>query len=167
MKTNECPDKRPIPQIHNRCFGLELDQKEVLNLFDLVDQHPSTKIPPGEISFNFVNEEEICRLHDQFFQDPEPTDVITFPGDLEDQVSGDICISPEYAISMARDFGHTFSRELSLYLIHGCLHLSGFRDHEVAERAEMRKGEQTLMNAVESANLFPTFTYTKNSIIYA
>ena len=51
----------------------------------------------------FVTMKEICRLHDQFFNDPSPTDCITFPIDLDpataDRYLGDIFIAPEAALA--------------------------------------------------------------------
>lgn len=136
---------------------MKFDIAKVESFFHFIDSHKSYSIPEGELSLNFVMEEEICQLHDEFFQDPSPTDVVTFPGDIEDGIAGDICVSPGYAKEYSIENGTTFSEEISLYLIHGCLHLAGLDDINEADRLKMRKGEKILMDACRKANVFPIF----------
>ena len=143
--------------LNNRCPNLQFDEDEVSRFFDFIDQHPSINIPEGELSWNFVIEEEICQLHDEFFQDPSPTDVVTFPGDSEDGIAGDICVSPSYAMEYIKESEVSFSEELSLYLIHGCLHLAGLDDIKDEDRQKMREREKTLMDACKEAKVIPEF----------
>ncbi|MBF8263288.1 MAG: putative rRNA maturation factor [Parachlamydiales bacterium] len=49
-----------------------------------------------EISVYFVTERRICELHREFFNDPTPTDCITFPIDKE--TLGEIFVCPKTAI---------------------------------------------------------------------
>ena len=99
----------------------------------------------AEISILVVDDRRISRLHGEWFGDPSPTDVITFPlsapgpGALE----GDIVVSAETARRRGREFGWTPTEELAYYVIHGLLHLTGHDDtspgtRRARERAVMR-----------------------------
>ena len=50
-----------------------------------------------------------------------------------------------------------FAQELSLYLIHGWLHLVGFDDKEDEERKIMRREERKTLDLVEDLGLWPDF----------
>ena len=92
----------------------------------------------------FVTMKEICRLHDQFFNDPSPTDCITFPIDLDpataDRYLGDIFIAPEAALAYPDPY-----EETTLYLVHGLLHLIGYDDLTPIEKKKMRRKEKSCM----------------------
>jgi probable rRNA maturation factor len=150
---------RPSLQVNNRFPQLTYDESEITRFFEFLDQHKDLNIPQGELSFNFVSNEEIAQLHNDFFQDPTETDVITFTGDPDDDYAGDICVSVPYAEESAKEYNTTLSEELSLYLIHGCLHLAGFDDIEEDDRLKMREGEKILMTSVKEAGLIPQFQF--------
>ena len=98
-----------------------------------------------EISVAFVTEKTICALHDQFLNNPDPTDVITFPADLSDEESiGEICISVDEALKYIDR--NTLEDELTLYLVHGWLHLAGYDDIKDEDRKEMRFMEEKTLN---------------------
>jgi len=124
-------------------------------LFGALDGAGTFQAPPGELSVVFVSEEEISRIHADFMGDPNPTDVITFPGDRELKQAGEIIVCPAIALSYASEHGTDFSEELTLYLIHGYLHLCGFEDKEDADRAKMRRAEAKALEIV--AATLPSF----------
>jgi probable rRNA maturation factor len=45
-----------------------------------------------------------------------------------------------------------FSRELSLYLVHGWLHLAGYDDRKDSDRAKMREAEQKALEILDDAD---------------
>ena len=60
-------------------------------------------------------------------------------------ILGDIVISVERALNQAREYNHSFLREMGFLLIHGLLHLLGYDHMDEGERLEMRqKGESIL-----------------------
>ena len=124
---------------------LLLDEASLQDCLRALDQQEAFPVPSGSVEVAFVSEEECCRLHDQFFGDPEATDVMTFPGDPEDNHAGDIAICPWVAHSACLESKLSFSEELTLYLVHAWLHLSGLDDKDEVGRSEMRKGESVLM----------------------
>jgi probable rRNA maturation factor len=96
------------------------------------------------ISLAFVDNSTIHRLNKQFLDHDEPTDVITFPlsGPGAKSLEGELVIGVEIGIEQAAERGHDVLIELTLYVIHGLLHLCGYDDHSERDRAAMREREQ-------------------------
>ncbi len=110
-----------------------------------------------EVSVHFVTTEEICELHAEYFNDPSPTDCISFPIDNEDEgyrVLGDVFVCPETAKEYANENGGDPFEEATLYVVHGILHLLGYRDIEEEEEKEMRAGEARHMAHLKTLNLW-------------
>lgn len=83
---------------------------------------------------------EIAQMNEQYLDHSGPTDVLAFDdGDEEDGVLllGDIAVSADTAARMAVEKGMSFDEELTLYCLHGLLHLLGMRDHTDELREEM------------------------------
>jgi probable rRNA maturation factor len=90
-------------------------------------------------------------LHAGFLDDPTPTDVITFQGDRLLGAAGEICVCADVARDYARIHRGDFASELSLYIVHGYLHLAGFDDTTAPKRRHMRQAERTAMAVLESS----------------
>lgn len=89
-----------------------------------------------EIEATILGNRAIAKVHREYFNDPTPTDVITFP-------YGEILIGAGVVLENAARFGNTPSEEAGLCLIHGFLHLAGWDDQSVREAKDMaRKQEQ-------------------------
>lgn len=111
-----------------------------------------------EVSIYFVNTEEISRLHQEYFDDPSPTDCISFPMDEEEdglsyRVLGDIFICPETAIEYAKSHQLDPYVETTLYIVHGLLHLMGYDDIEEEDITLMRQAEQRHMAKLKKLKL--------------
>ena len=129
---------------------LELDPGSVEKLLHFLDTEVSDwKVPPGDLTVAFVTTERCQELHSAFFQDATVTDVMTFPGEAEDDYAGDLAICPAYAQLQSPAFGTDFSTELQLYLLHGWLHLAGLNDRTEKQRTVMRQAEKTLQAITE------------------
>ena len=70
---------------------------------------------------SIVSDADISKIHEKFMDDPSPTDVITFD-------YGEIISSADTALRASNDRGMSVEKELALYIIHGMLHLAGYRD---------------------------------------
>ena len=100
-----------------------------------------------EISVAFLNEAAICDLHAKFLGNPDPTDVITFPADeTEDYRVGEICISIDEALKYPQ---YALEDELTLYLVHGWLHLAEYDDINPKDRLVMREMEQKTLRFLD------------------
>jgi probable rRNA maturation factor len=113
--------------------------------------------PSGELSLAFLTDAALARLHGQFLDDHAPTDVITFPGDPASGLAGEICVSVDRAAAEARKRRRPFAHELTLYVVHGWLHLAGLDDLTPAGRRAMRLGERRLLRVLARARAFPDF----------
>ena len=79
------------------------------------------------------------------------TDVLAFPGD--GKYLGDVIISVERAKEQAPNFGFTFEKELALLVVHGVLHLLGYRDYTTEEAREMERLQGDILQEVEEKGL--------------
>jgi probable rRNA maturation factor len=97
-----------------------------------------------EISLAFVDNPTIHRLNLRYLQHDEPTDVLSFPlSELSaSKLAGELVLGVEVAVEQAAARGHDVQTELTLYVIHGLLHLCGYDDHDDADRAAMRQRER-------------------------
>ena len=91
-----------------------------------------------------MDEQEHCELHAEFLNDPSATDVMAFPYEDED-CFGEILVNVEMAARVAVEHAHSPFEECTLYIVHGCLHLLGYDDHEEQDRLAMRAAEARAM----------------------
>jgi len=129
-------------------------------LIHKLDEDGRWPIPDGELSLAFMNQEQHCQLHADFLDDPTPTDVITFEGDAEAELAGEVCVSIDTAWQYAQQHQIDFSAELSLYVVHGYLHLAGYDDLNEQDRAEMKEQEALCMDLLAKTGKIPVFKYT-------
>jgi len=92
---------------------------------------------PAELSVILVSARESSRLHDRHLGDPTPADVLAFP-------HGEIVVCPEVAAALRKGHGLSLSDELLTYILHGILHLAGFRDSNRASALAMRRLQSRL-----------------------
>ena len=114
--------------------------------------------PPGELSLVFLTDEALAQLHGDFLDDPTTTDVITFEGDSSAGLAGEICVSVDTAAAYAKKHRRDFAAELTLYLIHGWLHLAGYDDLRPALKRVMRRAENRALNLLETNKAMPEFS---------
>lgn len=108
-------------------------------------------IQAEELAVYFVTQKKICALHQAFFEDPSPTDCISFP--LDDQHLGEVFVCPKVAIEYARERKKDPYDEILLYVIHGLLHLLGYDDLTSGEKREMRKMEKRCMGHLKAKGI--------------
>ncbi len=154
---NDSPNESKRAQISNLCPSLTADPQQVEALFEILDRFGGFDAPGGELSIAFVSKSEISRIHEQFMQDPTATDVITFPGDSDEDLAGEICVCPEVALEYSESNQVEFSQELALYLVHGYLHLCGFNDETDTQRRSMRNAESIAMDNLARHQAIPQF----------
>jgi len=149
-------------EIFNQQQDLSIDEKSVQNLvrFMLVE----LKIKCDEICIHFTDKDSISNLHKIYFNDPTPTDCITFPIDETAQDSlyrilGEVFVCPKVAIEYANEHNIDPYLETALYVIHGILHLLGYDDIEEKDRQIMRKKEEWCMNRLKDKKIMITPKY--------
>jgi len=99
----------------------------------------------AEVSITTVSNEEIRKLNFKHRGKDSVTDVLSFPmsekgefdvdPDTSRIILGDIVISTEKAAEQAKEYGHSFEREMCFLATHSMFHLLGY-DHEKSETEE-------------------------------
>lgn len=131
-----------INKVINRCF--EEERLLDTNLY---------------ISVTLTNPETIRRTNKEYRNLDKETDVLSFPmfekEEIEEikekpehivrDVLGDIVISLERVEEQAREYGHSFERELAYLLVHGFYHIMGYDHIEEKDKILMRPKEEKIL----------------------
>lgn len=126
-------------QSHVRCDAEQL-RRAVRQVFR------DTSSRAVRIGVAIVDDATIHELNRRHLNHDYPTDVLSYP--LEDSpvvLEGEIVVSAETARRAAPDYGWSPADELCLYVVHGALHLAGYRDKSTAERQAMQRAEQEVL----------------------
>ncbi len=93
----------------------------------------------------FVSDAKIRELNLKYRKIDKPTDCLAFPM-REGRMLGDIVISVDTAKINSRYFDSTVKKEITLYMVHGILHLLGFKDTTPSAKKRMRRMEEEIIN---------------------
>ncbi len=104
----------------------------------------------GEIVYVFSSDEYILKINNEFLNHNYYTDIITFDYCNNKIVSGDIIISLETVLSNSKEYNTTFEIELNRVIIHGILHLLGFKDKTEKENENMHQLEDDALNILKT-----------------
>ena len=96
---------------------------------------------PGDISYIFCDDDYMLERNIEFLNHDTYTDIITFDQCVGDVVSGSILISVDRVVENANKFGKSFENEFLRVLVHGTLHLCGYKDKSDEEAKLMRQKE--------------------------
>ncbi|EDM36343.1 hypothetical protein PBAL39_11582 [Pedobacter sp. BAL39] len=95
-----------------------------------------------ELNFILCSDEYLLRINQEYLNHDTYTDVITFDhSEALKMIAGDIFISIERIQENAKNFGHTTQQELCRVMIHGTLHLLGYKDKGKAAKTLMTQKE--------------------------
>lgn len=106
----------------------------------------------SKVSILFVDDKGIRRLNRKYRRIDRPTDCLAFPmregkyARMNPQLLGDVVISVDTAGKNAKSFGTDVEDEVSLYIVHGILHLLGFNDATERKRSKMRILEEKILS---------------------
>lgn len=114
------------------------------------------------ITITLTTPENIKKINKEYRNIDRATDVLSFPmfekeeltkkiknqEFMHEDVLGDIIISIEKVEEQAKEYGHSFERELSYMVVHGFYHLMGYDHMTEEEKTEMRKKEDVILNAL-------------------
>lgn len=96
---------------------------------------------PGEINIINCSDDYLLELNKKHLNHNYYTDVITFDYVVDNLLSGDIFISEDRIIDNARAMEESAKKEFLRVVIHGVLHLCGYKDYTEPEKALMREKE--------------------------
>jgi len=139
--------KDVIDEVINKCF---LEEKlEKANLY---------------ISITLTNPENIRKYNKEYRNIDKETDVLSFPmfekNELDQiieeqskniipEVLGDIVISIKRVEEQAKEYGHSFERELSYMIVHGFYHIMGYDHIEEKDKEIMRPKEENILTILK------------------
>ncbi len=88
-----------------------------------------------------VSDEELLRINQKFLKHDYYTDVITFNYNVKALISGDVYMSYERIVENALNFSIPVILELNRVMVHGLLHLIGYKDETKDQKEEIRSKE--------------------------
>lgn len=170
------PAASRIVSIRNAHPRLKADRRAIAAAIAVLDASAAKFLggcPPGELSLVFLTDPALAQIHGDFMDDPTATDVITFEGDATAGLAGEICVSADTAaryVGLMEDrspgrprsagrsiLQESFSAELTLYVVHGWLHLAGYDDLQPAKKRRMRAAEARAMKLLRDRRAVPAF----------
>ncbi|MBS5857410.1 MAG: rRNA maturation RNase YbeY [Clostridia bacterium] len=115
------------------------------------------------ITITLTNPQNIRRINKEFRNIDKATDVLSFPmfekEELEEKIEmqdfehedmlGDIVISIDKVEEQAREYEHSFERELSYMIVHGFYHLMGYDHIEECDKKIMRPKEEKILQELK------------------
>lgn len=136
-------------------------------MIDVAHQHPVRRFPRREarrvisavlrresnpvldVSVVFTNDRHMRRMNKTFLGHDFVTDVIAFPLQDAMDVDAEVYVNLDQAARQARQEEVTFGEEVRRLLIHGTLHLLGYRDSAKTERQRMRQLEDQYLGLLK------------------
>ncbi len=102
-----------------------------------------------EINFIFCNDAYLLKINQEYLQHDTYTDIITFDNsETAEEIVSDIFISVERAAENALSFQTPFLQELHRVMIHGVLHLAGYKDKSAKDVKTMRSKENFYLSSL-------------------
>lgn len=93
------------------------------------------------VNFIFCDDNEMLKKNINYLNHMTYTDILTFDYTENNIISGDIIISIDRITENAKTYNVTFKKELKRVIIHGILHLIGYKDKSKKEKKIMREKE--------------------------
>ncbi|RYY26370.1 MAG: rRNA maturation RNase YbeY [Sphingobacteriaceae bacterium] len=95
-----------------------------------------------EVNYIFCNDAYLLKINQEYLQHDTYTDIITFDNsEREKEIISDIFISVERVSENAQTYQLTILQELYRVMIHGALHLCGYKDKSVKDKKQMTEKE--------------------------
>ena len=115
------------------------------------------------LTITLTTPENIKKIKKEYRNIDKETDVLSFPmfekQELDEiiankkfeyeDVLGDIVISIARVEEQAKEYGHSFERELSYMVVHGFYHVMGYDHIKEEDKQKMRPKEEKILNALK------------------
>ena len=103
-----------------------------------------------EVNLIFCSDEYLLKLNIEYLQHDYYTDIISFDYCEDDKILGDLFISKDRVLENSIDNNVSFELELQRVIVHGVLHLCGYKDKTDEEAALMRSKEDFYLSKIVS-----------------
>jgi probable rRNA maturation factor len=125
-------------------FSLSNPDKVVNWIADIIEQHEFELV---SLTYIFCSDDYLHQINVEYLDHDTLTDIITFDNaDEEGIVEGDIFVSIDRIRDNAHNLNIPFEDELHRVLIHGVLHLLGFKDKTEEQETLMRQKEDSCLS---------------------
>lgn len=115
-------------------------KKEIIQLIKNVFEHEGQGL--NNLTYIFCSDPYLLNINKQFLQHDFYTDIITFDlSDKEVETNGEIYISIDRVNDNAKELHLPEEEEMLRVIIHGALHLCGYKDKKKSEITIMREKE--------------------------
>ena len=115
------------------------------------------------LTITLTTPENIKKINKEYRNIDKETDVLSFPmfekQELDEiiakrkfeheDVLGDIVISIARVEEQAKEYGHSFEKELSYMVVHGFYHVMGYDHIKEEDKQKMRPKEEKILNALK------------------
>lgn len=127
----------------------KLSNKRMLSSF-IDNQIKKTTKKTAALQYVFVSDDALLQMNQQFLQHDTFTDIITFDlSESPDKIIGEIYISIDRVTENANKFSTAYTAELHRVILHGALHLCGYKDKTKADKETMRAMEDKWLKAYQ------------------
>ena len=115
------------------------------------------------VSVTLTNPDNIQKMNKEYRNIDKATDVLSFPmfekeeiaslllqnNNVIEDVLGDIVISIQRVENQAKEYGHSFNRELAYMIVHGFYHLMGYDHINDEDKRKMRPKEEKVLQELK------------------
>lgn len=157
-------------KVYFQNFGMKfLIKHKIKRIFSLALNEISLDFQGFSVNVALVQEEQIQILNKQFRNIDKSTDVLSFPlyelnkgknfnyKEMVKEIDkndgliclGDIAICTKIAKKQAKNFGHSFKREVCFLALHGFLHILGFDHLNEEDENEMIQISEKILNDIK------------------
>lgn len=99
------------------------------------------------LTINFTDNYLIRKINKKYLNHNYYTDIITFPyNSSKDCIEGEIFISLDMVKENSKIYNTGYKNEFTRILVHGCLHLTGYKDRTKKEQELIRYKENCYMS---------------------
>ena len=103
----------------------------------------------GDITFVFCDDNYLHKINLEFLDHDTYTDIITFDYSAGNEVISEIYISIDRVEENAKKYSQTFENEIHRVMIHGVLHLCGYKDKLAEDKQIMRDKENHYLSLLD------------------
>lgn len=103
-----------------------------------------------KLNYIFCSDDYLLRINRDYLNHDNYTDIISFDNsDKKGQIEGDIFISIDRVIDNSKKYGSLWEEELHRVMVHGLLHLLGYRDKAESKKAQMKEAEDRCLSLLK------------------
>lgn len=127
-------------------FSLKTEPK-VIKCIELLAKEELREI--GGIAFVFCDDNYLHKINLEFLKHDTFTDIITFDYSAGNEIISEIYISVDRVADNAKKYSQTFEDEIHRVIIHGVLHLCGYKDRLAEDKQIMRDKENHYLSLLK------------------